>query len=101
MPETQPEVYTEFKKGLYTIKRTSKPFSESPIDLTLEKTFNADAASQRSRIVTFLKPHKIRKDNDALLLGIPNETTPLNDPLVLHIATDYELYHFVLVFESS
>ena len=32
------------------IKRTTKPFSASPIDLTLEQTINADAASQRTGI---------------------------------------------------
>ena len=31
------------KTGALTIRRTSKPFSRSPVDLTLEQTVNADA----------------------------------------------------------
>ena len=38
MPETHPEVYAEFKKGGFSIKRTKKSFSGSPIDLTLEQS---------------------------------------------------------------
>ena len=44
MPETHPQVYAEFKKGGFSIKRTKKSFSGSPIDLTLEQTINADSA---------------------------------------------------------
>ena len=40
------EVYNEFKKGWFAIKRTEKPFLAIPIDLPLEQTINADAASQ-------------------------------------------------------
>ena len=35
LPETHPEVYAEFKRGLFSKRKTTKPFSESPIDLTL------------------------------------------------------------------
>ena len=35
---------------MFSIRRTSKAFSGSPIDLTLEQTINNDAASQRSGI---------------------------------------------------
>ncbi|GFW83425.1 hypothetical protein TNCV_2545231 [Trichonephila clavipes] len=34
----------DFQKGFFGIKRTNKPFSRQPIDLTLEQTINADAA---------------------------------------------------------
>ncbi|GFX58424.1 hypothetical protein TNCV_320061 [Trichonephila clavipes] len=34
----------DFQKGFFGIKRTNKPFSRQPIDLTLEQTVNADAA---------------------------------------------------------
>jgi hypothetical protein len=43
-------VYEDFKKGWFGIKRTTKPFSRVPVDLTLEQTINADAASQRMGI---------------------------------------------------
>ena len=46
LEETHPEVYDEFKAGRFGIKRTSKGFSKSPIDLTLEQTINKDAARQ-------------------------------------------------------
>lgn len=32
--------------GLFSIRRTSNQFSQVPIDLTLEQTVNADAASR-------------------------------------------------------
>ena len=47
LPKTHPEVFDDFKKGWFAIKRTEKPFSATPIDLTLEQTINADAASQK------------------------------------------------------
>ena len=43
-------VYEDFCNGCFALKRTSKPFSRLPIDLTLEQTINADAACQRSGI---------------------------------------------------
>ena len=48
---THPAVYKEFKKGLFSIQPTEKPFSSSPVDLTLEQTINADAACQRRGIL--------------------------------------------------
>ena len=50
LPETHPEVYKEFQNHLFGIKRTKKPFSRIPIDLTLEQTINGDAANQRTGI---------------------------------------------------
>ena len=50
LEKTHPEVYAGFKKGLFSIKRTSKAYAGSPVDLTLEQTINNDAASQRSGI---------------------------------------------------
>ena len=48
LSETHKDVYDEFKKGCFGIKRTKKDFSRLPIDLTLEQTVNADAASQKT-----------------------------------------------------
>ena len=45
-------IYEEFKNGCFSLKRTSKPFSRIPIDLTLEQTINANAACQLSRIIS-------------------------------------------------
>ena len=47
-----PDIYEEFKNGCFSLKRTSKPFSVLLIDLTLEQTINADAACQRSGIIS-------------------------------------------------
>ncbi|GFU18339.1 uncharacterized protein TNCV_1980261 [Trichonephila clavipes] len=41
---THPGLEEDFQKGFFGIKRTNKPFSRQPIDLTLEQTINADAA---------------------------------------------------------
>lgn len=40
--ETHPGLRDDFKKGFFGIKRTEKPFSRIPIDLTLEQTIDAD-----------------------------------------------------------
>ncbi len=46
MEESHPGITEAFEKGIISIRRTSKPFSRNPIDLTLEQTINADAANQ-------------------------------------------------------
>lgn len=51
--ETHPGLRDDFKKGFFGIKRTEKPFSRIPIDLTLEQTINADAARRLSGISHF------------------------------------------------
>ena len=45
MEDTHPGITEYFEKGMISIRRTNKPFSRIPIDLTLEQTVNADAAS--------------------------------------------------------
>lgn len=44
--ETHPGLYLQLQSGSIGIKRTDKPFSRQPIDLTLEQTINADAANK-------------------------------------------------------
>lgn len=41
------------KKGYFGIQRTEKSFSRQPIDLTLEKPINADAAKRLIGIIHF------------------------------------------------
>ena len=48
--DIHPGVYEEFKDGCFSIRRIRKPFSGSPIDLTLEQTMNANAASKKMGI---------------------------------------------------
>ena len=50
LQESHPQVYEEFKKGWFSIKRTSKPFSGLPIDITLEQTINGEATCQKTGI---------------------------------------------------
>lgn len=50
---THPMIYSAFKCGLLGVKRTSKPFSRIPNDLTLEQTYNADAGKKLTGISHF------------------------------------------------
>lgn len=47
---THPGLKDSFNQGSYGCKRTAKPFSRIPIDLTLEQTINADAGRKLSGI---------------------------------------------------
>ena len=53
LKETHPQVEEEFRAGGFAVKRTKKSFSKTAIDLTLEQTVNANAASQKTRITSF------------------------------------------------
>lgn len=48
---THPGLRSEMAKGSFGIRRTSKPFSRIPVDLTLEQTINGDAARRHTGIV--------------------------------------------------
>ena len=50
---THPGVREVLEKGALTIRRTSKSFSRAAVDLTLEQTVNADAASRKTGISAF------------------------------------------------
>ena len=47
LQETHPNLYPEFKDGLFFIKKTNTSFSGISTDLTLEQTIGADAVCQR------------------------------------------------------
>ena len=51
--ETHPQVEEDFRGGSFAVRRTEKAFSKMPVDLTLEQTINADAASQKTGIRSF------------------------------------------------
>lgn len=51
--ETHPGLENDFINGCFGVKRTDKPSSRIPIDLTLEQTINADAAKRLSGIAHF------------------------------------------------
>ena len=42
LKETHLTVYEKFKKGWFSLQKSTKSFSAQPIDLTMEKTINAD-----------------------------------------------------------
>ena len=48
--KTHPRLIEQFRKESFEYKRTNKPFSRIPIDLTLEQTINADAGRRLSGI---------------------------------------------------
>ena len=81
-PDTHPEVCQEFKKGMFGIKRSSKSFSRSPIDLALEQTINADVANQRTGISSLTNPYLLGSGGQNLkflrMLVISNLFTKLN-----------------------
>ena len=52
---THPEVWNEYKNGGFSIRRTSKPFSGLPIDLTLEQTINAESASRSYGVISMTR----------------------------------------------
>ncbi|KYN19746.1 hypothetical protein ALC57_07899 [Trachymyrmex cornetzi] len=51
--ETHPGLKEDFLSGCFGVKRTDKPFSRQPIDLTLEQTINGDAARRLTGIMHF------------------------------------------------
>ncbi|CAG9822077.1 unnamed protein product [Phaedon cochleariae] len=51
--ETHPGLKDSFLAGSFGMKRTEKPFSKIPVDLTLEQTINADAARSLTGISPF------------------------------------------------
>lgn len=53
LEHSHPSIYAAFKNGLLGVKRTSKPFSRIPNDLTLEQTYNADAGRKLTGISHF------------------------------------------------
>lgn len=58
---THPDIFEAFKQGLLGSKRTSNPFSRMPYDLTLEQTYNADAARRLTGITQFTNSYSARE----------------------------------------
>lgn len=58
--QTHPGLRSILEKGAFTVKCTKKAFSHSPVDLTLEQTINADAASQQTGITTLTNNYSAR-----------------------------------------
>ena len=58
---SHPGIRPIFEGGALSIRRTSKSFSRTAVDLTLEQTANSDAASRQTGIATFTQCVKARK----------------------------------------
>ena len=59
--KSYPGIYEEFNNDYLWLKRTSKPCSRIPIDLTLEQTINSDAACQRRSIISLTNTKSARQ----------------------------------------
>ena len=59
--ETHPEAFWEYQDGMFCTNRTTKPFSGNPIDWTLERMINAEAASQRTGIAAITNSISARR----------------------------------------
>ena len=58
---THPGMKEVLEKGALSIRRTNKPFSGTPVDMTLEQTVNADAASRQTGIAAFTTSDSARR----------------------------------------
>ena len=61
MEHTHPGIRDVFDAGALSIRRTSKSFARSAVDLTLEQTVNKDAASRHGGIAAFTQNVNARK----------------------------------------
>ena len=59
--ETHPGVCEMLENGALSMRRTVKPFSRTAVDLTLEQTVNADAASRLTGIAAFTHSENARR----------------------------------------
>jgi len=57
---THPGFRSILEDGVFTIRRLPKAFSRSPVDLTLEQTVNADAASRMTGMSSFTNNYSAR-----------------------------------------
>jgi hypothetical protein len=58
---THPGMRQVLENGALSIRRTNKPFSRTPVDMTLEQTINADAASRQTGIAAFATSDSARR----------------------------------------
>ncbi|OXU17113.1 hypothetical protein TSAR_008554 [Trichomalopsis sarcophagae] len=59
--ETHPGLIVQLEKGSFGVKRTDNKFSKIPVDLTLEQTINADAASRLTGVLHFTNSVQARQ----------------------------------------
>ena len=59
--DTHPGIRAMLEAGALSIRRTDKHFSRTAVDMTLEQTVNADAASRLTGISSFMQSNNARK----------------------------------------
>ena len=59
--ESHPGAKSVLMSGGLSVRRSNKTFSRTPVDLTLEQTINADAASRSTGIVAFTNSQDARR----------------------------------------
>ena len=50
LQDSHPTIFGEFCKGMFSLRRTSKSFSRTPIDLVFKQTINDDTARQKTSL---------------------------------------------------
>lgn len=58
--DTHPGLRAILNSGCFSVRRTDNDFSRIPVDLTLEQTINADAASRMTGITSFTNDYSAR-----------------------------------------
>lgn len=83
MDDTHPGLRDILEDGVFSVRRTPHQFSRSPVDLTLEQTVNADAASRQTGLVSATNNYCARlrwmltKSSRAAFIGLVQEMTGL------------------------
>ena len=80
MENTHPGIRTNFENGALSIRRSDRAFARCPVDIVLEQTVNADAASRTTGISAFalsegarnrwMMTHSVRSSLNGALLNI-------------------------------
>ena len=76
MDETHPSIHQIFTKSALSVRRTKNNFARNLVDMTLEETINAGAASRLTDISAFQQSIVAKKDRP--LLNLQEELYLLN-----------------------
>ena len=77
---THPGLRAILEGGAFSVRRTNKPFSRAPLDLTLEQTVNCDAASRLIRLSSATNNYSARlrwMSSRAAVISMAQEMTGL------------------------
>lgn len=81
--DTHPGLREILEKGVFSVRRTPHQFSRCPVDLTLEQTVNADAASRQTGLISATNNYCARlrwmltKSSRAAFIGLVQEMAGL------------------------